>query len=68
MDNFWVTRGRLVTPEGVRDGALHVVGGRIAAIRPRAPIGASAISVGGAVVAPGFLDLHVWGEPALVAA
>lgn len=68
MDNFWLTRGRLVTPLGLVDGALHVVGSRIAAIRHSAPSGARAISVADAYVAPGFIDLHVWGEPSLVAA
>ena len=61
MDNFWLTGGKLVTPRGIADGAVHVVGANVAAIRARAPSGAKALSVGGAYAAPGLIDLHVWG-------
>ncbi|MBI4341595.1 MAG: N-acetylglucosamine-6-phosphate deacetylase [Candidatus Omnitrophica bacterium] len=67
MDNVWLVGGRLVTPQGVVDGALQVAGGRIGAIRRAAPRGAKALSMRGAYVSPGFIDLHVWGEPAVVA-
>ncbi len=46
---------------------MEVAGGRIAAIRRAAPPGARTINVRGAYVAPGFVDLHVWGDPAVVA-
>ena len=36
------------------------------AIRPSAPRGARVISVRGAYIAPGFIDLHVWGDPVAV--
>jgi len=62
-----VSGGRLVMPQGIVDGAVQIVRGRIGAIRPAVPRGASTIRVGGAFVAPGFIDLHVWGEPAVVA-
>lgn len=61
---WWLTRGRFSTPHGIIDGAVKISRGRIAAIRPRAPRGARTIDVRGAYVAPGFIDLHVWGEPA----
>jgi N-acetylglucosamine-6-phosphate deacetylase len=68
VDNFWLTRGRLVMPQGIVDGAVHIAGSRIAAVRGAAPAGARTVSVGGAYLAPGFIDLHVWGDPLLVAA
>lgn len=67
MDDLWLTGGRLITPRGVIEAALRVRGGRIAAIRPRAPRAGRIRHVRGAYIAPGFIDLHVWGEPALVA-
>jgi len=67
VDDRWLTHGQLITPRGVGEGAVRVARGRIAAIRARAPRGAQAISVRGAYVAPGFIDLHVWGDPRVVA-
>ena len=67
MDDLWLTHGQLVTPRGIVSGAVGIVRGRIAAIRARAPKGARTIDVRGAYVAPGFIDLHVWGDPAAVA-
>jgi N-acetylglucosamine-6-phosphate deacetylase len=58
---FWLTNGKLVTPSGVLNGALRVDDGRIGAIRPKAPRGSKAVNVRGAYVAPGFIDLHIWG-------
>jgi N-acetylglucosamine-6-phosphate deacetylase len=46
---------------------VQVTGDRIAAVRHRAPSGARAVSLRGAYLAPGFIDLHVWGGPAVVA-
>lgn len=63
MDTYWLVGGKIVTPQGLVDGALKIAHGRIAAIRPRATGTAKRLSVGGAFVAPGFIDLHVWGEP-----
>ena len=65
--DFWLSHGNLVPPRGILDGAVHIVGSRIAAIRPSAPHGVRTISVRGAYVAPGFIDLHVWGDPQVVA-
>ncbi|MBI4341739.1 MAG: N-acetylglucosamine-6-phosphate deacetylase [Candidatus Omnitrophica bacterium] len=58
--------GKLVTPRGIVDGAVRVARGRIAAIRPGAPQGARAIGVRGGYVSPGFIDLHVWGDPQVI--
>ena len=65
-DTYWLAHGKLAMPSGVIEGALQVAGERIAAIRAKAPRGARRIDVGGAYIAPGFIDLHVWGEPAVV--
>ena len=62
-DDFWLTHGTLVTSRGRIAGSVHIVGGRIGAIRTHPPRGARAINVRGAYVAPGFIDLHAWGEP-----
>ena len=67
MDGFWLTQARLVLPRGIVDGALQVSQGRIAAIRSRAPRGVKEINLHGAFLAPGFIDLHVWGDPRVVA-
>ena len=42
---------------------MQVRRGRIAAIRARAPRGAQTVDLHDAYLAPGFIDLHVWGEP-----
>jgi N-acetylglucosamine-6-phosphate deacetylase len=61
-----LTSGKLVTPRGILEGALCIDNGRIGAIRPSAPRGARTLNVRGAYVAPGFVDLHVWGDPEAV--
>ena len=65
-NDFWLIGGRLITPRGVRRGAARIAQGRIAEIRRSAPRGARTIDTRGAFVAPGFIDLHVWGEPEVV--
>lgn len=62
---FVLTSRRLVTPDGILDGAMVVRGGKIAEILPRAdfemlsPASLQAIDVGERAVLPGLLDLHV---------
>lgn len=65
--SIWFDRAQIVTPTGVVAGAVQIRGGRIAAIRRRAPRGARAINLRGACIAPGFIDLHVWGDPRHIA-
>ena len=67
MGDLWLARGKVITPRGAIEGAVRVARGRIAAIRARAPRGTRALDVHGAYVAPGFIDLHVWGDPCVVA-
>src|SRR5437773_3883534 len=55
--------GRLIFPNGVRDGLdLLVEDGMITAIRPQAhAMGEKIVDLEGNYVAPGFIDLHVHG-------
>jgi len=55
-----LANGRLVLPDGVRDGLeLVVEGGKIAEIRERSS--AAAVDLEGNYLAPGFIDLHIHG-------
>jgi len=63
----WVVNATLVTPTGLRRGAVAVRSGRIAEIRAVAPRGGEHLDGHGHYVAPGFIDLHVWGDEARVA-
>jgi N-acetylglucosamine-6-phosphate deacetylase len=58
--------GRLIFPNGVRDGLdLLVEDGLITAIRPQAPaMGEQIVELQGDYLAPGFIDLHVHGAMA----
>src|SRR5437763_16111458 len=55
--------GRLIFPNGVRDGLdLLVEDGMITAIRGQAPaMGEQIVDLEGSYLAPGFIDLHVHG-------
>jgi len=64
--DFWLTHAKLITPRGITSGAVKVSQGRIAAIRRSAPLGARTISIHDNYLAPGFVDLHVWGPPETV--
>ena len=66
-ETLWLTNGILITPRGTRRGVLGLRGGRIAAIRSSAPKGARRIDVGGRYIAPGLIDLHIWGDPTTLA-
>ena len=66
MDAYWVAGGTLITPRGIVGGAVRIARGRITAIRPTPPRRARCVNVRGAYVAPGFIDLHVWGDPQTV--
>ncbi len=66
-ETTWLVGAALVTPAGLRRGAVAVHQGRIAAIRTSAPRGGRRIELRGRTLAPGFIDLHVWGEPEVVA-
>lgn len=66
MDSYWISGGKLVTPSGVLPGAVKISNGRIAEIRPKTG-NRRALNARGLFIAPGFIDLHVWGDPRLVA-
>src|SRR6266446_6213101 len=58
-----LTNGRLIFPDGIRDGLEVVVhDGKIDAIRPAARArGKDVVDLAGNYLAPGFVDLHVHG-------
>ena len=58
-----MTRGQILTPRGIVEGAVRISRGRIAAVRAKAPKQAVGISLRGGYLAPGFIDLHIWGDP-----
>ena len=55
-----IANGRLVTPDGLREGTLRLVGGMIDAIDAMAQDGDEIIDANGALVAPGLVDLGVF--------
>lgn len=56
-----ITGGRLVTPDGVRPGAIRCVGGRIEAVGEVAPEeGDEVFNAAGKLVAPGLVDFGVF--------
>ena len=63
VKSLWLTDAQLITPHTISQGAVCIENGRIAAIARRAPKSAKSISLRGAYLAPGFVDLHVWGDP-----
>src|SRR6478736_10175285 len=54
------SNARLILPDGIRDDLeLVVANGKISALRERSA--GDAIDLGGAYLAPGFIDLHIHG-------
>ena len=68
MNTFWLTNGKLITPRGIVRGAVGIRAGRIVAVRPSAPSREGQRNVRGRYISPGFIDLHIWGNPSRVAA
>ena len=65
----WIVDGILVTPSRLVRGSLAVHDGRIVEIRRSAsPLSGKLVDAKGQYVAPGFIDLHIWGEPKHVSA
>ncbi len=56
-----LTNALLVDADGARPGALRIEGGRIVAAGPEAAGPGPALDLGGAVVTPGFVDVHTHG-------
>ena len=55
-----IANGRLVTPDGLREGTLRLVDGMIDAIDASAQDGDETIDANGGLVAPGLVDLGVF--------
>ena len=71
-DTTWLINGKLIAPDGLRAGAVAIRNGRIAAIHRTAPgLGRAregqTIDLRGRYLAPGLVDLHVWGDPSTLA-
>ena len=59
QDSFIITNARVVTPEGVREGAsVKIENGRIGKIAENSLRGGTEIDAGGKFLFPGFVDLH----------
>ena len=68
-ETTWIVNGTLVTPSRLVRGSLAVRDGRIVEVRKGAAVkSGKRIAVIGQHVAPGFIDLHIWGEPKQVSA
>ena len=55
-----IANGRLVTPDGLREGTLRLVDGMVDAIDASAQDGDETIDANGGLVAPGLVDLGVF--------
>ncbi|GMM92435.1 dihydroorotase family protein [Qipengyuania sp. MTN3-11] len=55
-----ITGGRLVLPDGVREGTLRLVDGRIAGVEEAARDGDEVVDARGRLVAPGLVDFGVF--------
>lgn len=65
--DFWLVDGTILTPRGNVRGALGMSGSRLTEVRRTAPSGSRQRNLRGQFVAPGFIDLHIWGDPERVA-
>lgn len=63
----WLINGTVVTPKGLVRSSIGIQAGRIVAIRSVAPRQGERINARGQVITPGLIDLHIWGDPAVVA-
>ncbi len=65
VENTWITSAKLITPQGIQPGALAISGNRISGIESK-KTHSRGLDFTAAYVAPGFIDLHVWGAPEAV--
>lgn len=63
---LWFSNAQLITPRGLRRGAVKVSRGRIFRIQTHLPQHVDSVDLQGSFLAPGFIDLHVWGDVAKV--
>ena len=59
MEFDLVVEGRAVTPRGVQELQIGILGGRIAEMRRQGLKGGRRISAGSCIIFPGFIDPHV---------
>ncbi len=63
----WLVHGRLLTPTGIRRGAVGIRGHRIVEVSRQPSRSGRRVDARGCYIVPGLIDLHVWGDPDLVA-
>jgi len=56
-----ITNGRVWTREGLRKGNLVIENGRIKELRPQGAATGDVLDAKGAIVSPGFIDIHIHG-------
>ena len=66
-NTLWLANGRIITSTGIKHGAIGIRGGNVVAVKPSAPKREPMLNVRGQHIAPGLIDLHVWGDPDRVA-
>jgi len=64
----WLTGGVVLSPAGPVRAVVGWSNERLLSLRGSATARDERIAVRGCYVAPGFVDLHAWGEPAAIAA
>ncbi len=60
--HFVLTGGKIVTPQGVVEGAVEVKNGKIirtGRLKPKTGDGAEIVDTGGAYIMPGLIDMHI---------
>lgn len=67
MESFWLTNGQVITPTEIIRGGVGVRGGYIHAVGVGSPRPGTRLNVQGRYIAPGLIDLHIWGDPKRVA-
>ncbi len=59
---WWIGNAQLIQPKRVMSGAVCIRNGRIKKIATKPPKQSHFLDIEGAYLAPGFVDLHVWGS------
>ncbi len=60
MSGITITNAKIITPQGIKRGELYIEGKKIS--KNKKP-GALKINAKGLFVSPGFIDLHIHGDP-----
>src|SRR5690349_8481980 len=58
---IYALKGRIMTPEGIKSGAIAIENGKIKDFRAEGFSNMHTIDMGNAYIVPGFIDLHTHG-------